>query len=139
MGGVDKVLADLDVPAVDQGSSLMDALGLEALLVDSGLQPLVKELIDGKTQHVIELELFVGEETVSVHSVEQCGTFEKSPGVLLLEGEELPGCLSELGEQQMHSPYFSLVLEAVFADQLKLGIDSLLFEGSSGSFERGGI
>jgi len=139
LGGVHEVLADLDVPLVNQHSSLMDALGLEALLIDSGLQSLVKELIEGETQDVIQLKLFIGEQTVSVHSVEEGSTFEKPPGVFFLKGEELPGCLPEVGEQQMNSPYFPLVLEAVFADQLKLLIDSLLFEGPPGSFEGGGI
>ena len=139
LGSVDEVLADLDVSLVDEHSSLMDALGLEAFLIDSGLQSLVKELIEGETQDVIELELFIGEETISVHSVEKCGTFEKSSGIFFLEGEELPGCLPEFSEEEMNSPYFSLVLKAVFADQLKFLIDSLLFEGSSGSFEGGGI
>ena len=139
LGSVDQVLADFNVSVVDEHSGLMDALGLEALLIDSGLQSLVKEFIESETQDVIELEFLIGEETISVHSVEKCGTFEKPSGVFFLEGEELPGCLSEVGEEEMNSPYFSLVLEAVFADQLKFVIDSLLFEGSSGSFEGGGI
>ena len=139
LGGVNKVLSDLDVPLVDKNSSLMDTLGLEAFLINSCLESLVKELVEGQTQDVIEFKLFIGKETISVHSVEKGSTFEKSSGVFFLEGEELPGCFSELSEQQMNSPYFSLVLEAVFADQLKFVIDSFLFEGSSGSFEGGGV
>ena len=136
MVGVDEVLADLDVSLVDEDSSLVDGLGLEAFLVDPGLESLVQELIDGETQDVIQLELLIGEQTISVHSVEQCSALEKSSGVLLLKGEQLSGSLSELGEDEMHSPYFPLVLEAVFTDELQLMIDSLLLEGSSRGVER---
>ena len=135
LGGVDDVSADLDVPLVDEDSGLMDALGLEAFLVDSSLEPLVEEFVEGETQHVIEFEFLVAEETVSVHSVEEGSTFEQPSGVLLLKGEQLSGGLSELGQQEVHSPYLSLALEAVLADQLQLVVDSFLLEGSSRGFE----
>ena len=124
---------------VDKDSSLVDALGFEAFLVNTGLKSLVQELVEGKTEHVIELEFLVGEETITMHSVEEGSAFEKSSGVFLVEGEELSGGLSEFGQHQMHSPDLTLVLETVLADQLQLVVDSLLFEGSSGSLERGGV
>lgn len=119
----------------DDHSSLVDGLGVEGILGNSGLQSAVKELVQGQTQHVIELEFLVGEETIAMHSSEKGSTFEKSSRVLFLKGEEFSGCLSELGESEMHSPYFSLILEAVLADQLQLVINSLLLEGSPGSVE----
>lgn len=70
-----------------------------------------------------------------MHSVEEGGTFEQSSGIFFFEGKELSGCFSESGEEEMDSPDFSLVLKAVFADQLKFVIDSFLLEGSSGSIE----
>ena len=135
LGGVDDVPADLDVPLVDEDSGLVNALGLEAFLVDSSLQPLVEEFVEGETQHVVEFEFLIAEETVSVHSVEEGSTFEQPSGVLLLKGEQLSGGLSELGQQEVHSPYLSLALEAVLADQLQLVVDSFLLEGSSRGFE----
>lgn len=45
--GIDQVLADLDVSLVDENSGLVDGLGLEAFLIDPGLQSLVEELVDG--------------------------------------------------------------------------------------------
>lgn len=74
--GIDQILADFDVPLMDQNSRLMDGLGLESLLVDSGLQSLIEELVDGQTQHVIQLQLLVGEQTISMHSVQQCSSLE---------------------------------------------------------------
>ena len=130
--GVDEILADLDVSLVDEDTSLVDGLGLEAFLIDPGLQTLVKELVDGETQDVIELEFLTSEEAIAVHSVEEGSAFEESSGVSLLQGEQLTGGLSEAGEDQMHSPDFSLVFEAVLAHELQLMVDSLLFEGTSG-------
>lgn len=108
-------------------------------MVNSGLDSLVQEFVECETQNVIQLELVSSEEAISMHSVEEGGTFEQSPGVLLFESEQFSGCLSELGEDQMDSPYFSLVFEAVLAYQLKLMIDSFLFEGSSWSVKCRGI
>lgn len=124
---------------MDQHTGLVDALRLEAFLVDTVLQSLIQELIQGQTQHVIELEFLIAEETVAVHSVEEGSAFEESTRVFLFEGEEFSGCLSELGEEEVNSPYLTLVLEAVLADQLQFVIDSFLFEGSSGGFECRGV
>ena len=137
--GVDEVLADLDVPLVDEDSGLVDGLSLESLLVDSGLQSLIEELVDGETQDVIQLEFLIGEQAISMHSVEQCGSLEQPPRILFLEGQQLSRCLSELGEDQVHSPDLPLVLEAVFAHQLQLVVDSLLLEGTTRGVECRGV
>ena len=133
--GVDQVLPDLDVPLVDQHSRLVDALGLEALLVNTGLQPLVEELAESQPKHVIELELLIGEQPVPMHAVEQGSPLEQTPGVLLLESKQLTSGLPELGEQQLHSPHLTLVLETVLAHQLELVVDTLLLEGTTGGLE----
>ena len=124
---------------VDQDSGLMNGFGLEAFLINSGLESLVEEFVDSKTQDVIQLELFVREETISVHSIEEGSTFEKSSGVFFLKSEELTGSLSELGEEEMNSPDLTLVLETVLSYELQFVIDSFLFERSSGSLEGGRI
>jgi hypothetical protein len=133
--GVDEVLADLDVALVDQHAGLVDGLGLEALLVDPGLDALVQELVEGEAQHVIELELLPGQQAVAVHAVQQGGSLEQSSGVFLLESQQLSGRLSELGQQQVHSPHLTLVLEAVLAHQLQLVVDTLLLEGTTRGVE----
>ena len=139
MRSINQVLADSDVSLVNEDSGLMDGLGLETFLIDSSLQSLVKEFIDSKTQDVIELELLVAEEAVSVHSVEEGSSFEESSGVFFLKSEELTGSLSELGEEEMNSPDLTLVLETVLSYELQFVIDSFLFERSSGSLEGGRI
>ena len=120
---------------VNQDTGLMNALGLEAFLINSSLESLVQKFIDCQTKHIIELEFFITKETVSVHSVEECGTFEKSSGIFFLKGKQLSGGFSELGEEEMNSPYFTFVFKTVLADQLKFVIDSFLFEGSSWGFK----
>ena len=135
MRSINQVLANSDVSLVDQNSGLMDGFGLETFLINSSLESLVKEFIDGQTQNVIEFELFIAEEAISVHSVEKGSTFEKSSGVSFLKGEQLTGSLSELSEEEMDSPDFTFVLETVLSDELQFVIDSFLLEGSSRSFE----
>ena len=108
---------------------------MESLVEDSCLQSSVQNLVYGKTQDVIELELFISQETVSVHSSEKGGTFEKSSGVFLLQSEEFSGSFSELGEGKMASPDLSFVFKTIFSNKLELMINSFLFERSSGGIE----
>ena len=84
---------------MDQDSGLMDALCLEAFLIDSGLESLVQEFIESQTQNVIEFEFFIAKESISVHSVQQCSAFENSSGIFFLKSEQVSGGFSEIGEQ----------------------------------------
>jgi hypothetical protein len=42
-------------------------------------------------------------------------TFEEPPGVLLLEGEELPGGGADLGQAVLHAPDLTLVPQSILA------------------------
>ena len=123
----------------DQNSCLVNRLCLESFVENSSLQSPVQNLVHCQTQNVIELELFISQKPVSVHSSQKGSTFEESSGVFLLQSEEFSGGLSEFGESEMASPHFSLIFQTVLADQLKLMVDSFLLEGSSWSIEGGGI
>ena len=101
---------------MNQHSSLMNALGLETFLVDTSLQPLIEELIESQTQDIIEFKFFMGEKTISVHSVKKGSTFEQSSWVFFLKCKQFSGSLSEFSEKEVNSPDFSLVLKTVFAD-----------------------
>ena len=74
-----------------------------------------------------------------MHSVEECSTLEQPSRVFFFKSEQLPGCLSESGEEKMDSPDLPLILVAVFADQLQFVIDPFLLEGSPGGVEGGRI
>lgn len=129
---VDHLLADSDVSLSDENSGVMNRLG-EALSNDDGLESSLEELIDGKTENVIELSLALLEETELADSSDEGITFEKSSGISLVKGEELTSSLSELGEGILDSPDFSLVTETVSTDEVKLGGKSLLIERLPGS------
>ena len=106
---INKILADFDVSLVNQDSCLMDWFSLEAFLINSGLQSFVQKFVKSKTQNVIELEFFIREETISMHSVEKCSSLEQSSWVFFLKSKQLSGSFSESGKQEMDSPYFSFI------------------------------
>ena len=139
MVGIHEVFADLDVSLVNENTSLMDALGLETFLINTSLETFIQKFVNSETQNVIELEFLVCQKTISVHSVEEGSSFEKSSGIFLLKSKQLSGGFSESGEEQVDSPNLTFVLEAVFAYKLEFVIDSFLFEGSSWGVEGGRI
>jgi hypothetical protein len=123
----------------DQNSSLVDRLSLESLVENSGLESFVQKLIQSQTQYVIELELLIGQKSISVHSSEKGSSFKESSGVFLLQGQKLSGCFSEFGKSVVYSPYLFFIFQAIFTDKLQLMIDSLFFERSSRCLISAGI
>ena len=87
MVGINEVFADFDVSLMDKDTGLVNALGLEAFLIDTSLETFVQKFVKSETQNVIEFEFFVGQETISMHSVEEGSSFEKSSGIFFFEGE----------------------------------------------------
>ena len=47
-------------------------------------------------------------------------TFEEATRILLLEREELPGGLADLGESELDPPDLALVPQSVLSDQFQL-------------------
>ena len=97
------------------------------------LESSLHELGEGKTEHVIELSLVGLEETELDDSADKGFTLELSSGIIFLEGEELSGSLSELGENELDSPDFSLVLKAISTDNIELAKQPVLIVGLSWS------
>lgn len=69
-------------------------------LVDTGLQTTLKEVLDTEGQDVIELHTGLIEHTNADQTTNQSVTFEKTLGVLLVEGEKLtrPKCISHCSQ-----------------------------------------
>jgi len=88
-------------------------------LEDSSLKSALHQLVDGKTQNVIELSFGFREKTVLEHSSEKSRTFKKSSRVLGVEGQEFSCSLSEFSQHHLDSPDFSLVLQTEGTDQLQ--------------------
>ena len=77
-----------DVTLLDQDTGVVDGLG-KAELVDTGLQTTLQEVLDTEGQDVIELHAGLIEHTDTDQTANQSVTFEKTLGVLLVEGEQL--------------------------------------------------
>ena len=112
---------------------------MESILRNSGLESTIEKLIQSQTQNVIELEFFVGEKTISMHSSKKGSTFEKSSWIFFFKSEKFSGCLSELGQSKMYSPDLLLVLETILSNKLQLMIDSFLLKRSSRCLECGRV
>ena len=140
-GNIDNLLADADVALANQDTGVVDGLG-KAKLVDAGLQAALQEILNLQGQHVIELHARLVENTDTDETANQGVTFEKSLGVLLVEGKKLtirnwplagetlrgvyidnlPGSTTDLGQSQTDSPDLTLVAQAIFTDELQLRV-----------------
>lgn len=85
---VNNLFANTDVSLSDENTGVVDRLG-KTEFVDTGLQTALQKILNLQGQHVIELHAGVVEDTDTDKTANECVTFEKSPGVLLVEGEEL--------------------------------------------------
>ena len=102
----------------DADSGVVDGVS-ESALEDLSLQSSFEEFVDGQTQNIIESVLgFFVEESEFEHSFEKCVSFEDSSLVVGFEGQQLSGSLSQFGQNQLHSPDLSFVLEPETSNQL---------------------
>merc|ERR1739847_138456 len=111
---IDDLLSHSDVSLSDEHSSVVDRLGeteLEHLSLESSLHKVLNLQTENADSH---------------QSSEEGVTFEQSLWVLVLEGEQVSGGLSDLGQEKLGPPDLFLVLEANLADELQLGVESLL-------------
>ena len=131
---VDDLLAYTNVALLDEHACVVDGFG-EVLLEHLGLQAALKELLGGKKQDGIEVELVVREESVTGHAAEEGCSLENALGVLGVEGEEGTGGLTELGEGVLDAPDLALAAEAVLSDELELGIEAFLLVRTTGRLE----
>ena len=109
---------------------MMERLG-ELLLCNKCLESSLQELFNSKSEDVIELSLFVTEETELHNSSDKGITLKKSSWIILVQGHELSCGLSEFSQSELDSPNLSLVLKGIRSDKLKLIRKSFLVEGLS--------
>merc|ERR1719272_2635405 len=67
---VDELLANPDVTLLDQHAGVVVRLG-HVLLEDDGLEATVEELLDGQTEHIVELGLGLVEDTEAQEAAEE--------------------------------------------------------------------
>jgi hypothetical protein len=77
-----------DVALLDEDTSVVDGLG-ETELVDTGLETTLQEILDLQGQNVIELHAGLVEHTDTDQTTDEGISFEKTLGVLLVEGKKL--------------------------------------------------
>lgn len=118
---VDDLLADTDVTLLDQDTSVVNGLG-KSELIDTGLQTTLQEVLDTEGQDVIELHAGLIEHTNADQTTNQSVTFEKTLGVLLIEGEKLTSSTTDLGKGELDTPHLTLVAQAVLADNLQFRV-----------------
>ena len=97
---------------------------------DLGLQTTFQEILDFQTENVIQLHLSLVQHANPHQTSEERVTLEQSPGVLLLQGEELSGGGPNLGQGVLHPPHLSLVPQPVLTDELQLLVEASLLERS---------
>lgn len=109
---------------------MMDCLS-QTEIPDECLQTTLEEVINGESEHVIQLHLVLSQHTdanlrermLQAHNTyqttEQCIPLELSLLILLFECQQFSCSLADLRESVLHAPYFSLVLQSVLADELE--------------------
>ncbi len=127
-GHVDDLLADADVPLADEDARVVDALG-QPQLEHLGLEAALQEVLHLEAQHVIELHAALIEDSDADEAPEEGVSLEEPLGVPLLQGEELPGGLADLGEGELDPPDLALVPEPVLPDELELLVEAGLLVG----------
>jgi len=133
-GHVDDLLADADVTLTDEHTGVVDGLG-ESQLEHLGLETTLKEVLDLQSEDEIELHVFLVQDSDPDQTPEQCVSLEQPAGILLVQGEELTGSLTDVGKDQLDPPHLTLVPETELADQLQLLIETSLLERTPGGRE----
>jgi hypothetical protein len=114
-----------DVTLPDQDTGMVNGFG-HATLENNGLEATLEEVLNSESKHVIELVLALTKETITVHATEQRLTLKDTTGVLLIQGEQLPRCISDAAQGILHTPQLTLTPQAVLTHKLQLSIKALL-------------
>ena len=130
-GDVNDLLADADVALTDQDTGVVDRLG-KTRLEDLGLEATLQEVLNLQGQDVIELHLVLVQDTDAHKTANQCVTLEQATGVLVLEGQELTGSTTDVGQGETNAPDLALVAETVLSNELELLVETGGLEGTTG-------
>lgn len=120
---VDDLLTDGNVSLSNQHSGVVDRSG-QTQLENLGLQSSLQEIFWFQSQDVIQLHLVFWQHTNLHQSSDQGITFEQSLGVLLVSGQQVTGSSSDLGQLELNSVDFSLVLQSKFTSQLQFTVQT---------------
>lgn len=122
------------MPLPDENTGVMNRLG-HTRLEHNSLKTTLEKILHGQRQDVIELVLALVEQPVPVHLPEKRLSFEDPLGVLLVERQEIPRGVTDAAQGVLDSPELTLVAETVLADELQLGVETLLLERTTWALE----
>ena len=137
-GDVHESLPDADVTLTDQHTRVVHRLR-ELHLVDHGLESSLEEVLGLESEHVIELELVLGENAEEVEATEERTALEDASLVVLVEGKKVTCPLADLGEEVVDAVHLTLAAEPVDAAETELVVEALLLVGATGGGERSGV
>ena len=120
-GDVDHLLPHSDVSLPNENPRVGNGLGqpeLEHLTTqhslhwgrqtsDLSLKSSLHEILGLQSEDVVKLHLVLGEDSSPDQSAKESISFKQSLGVLLLQGEQLPGGGPDLGQGVLHSPHLT--------------------------------
>ena len=104
---------------------MVDGLG-HASLEDKSLKAPCQEVLSSEGKDVIKLVLTLSKQPIAVHAAEQCLTLKDTARILLIQGEQLPGCISDTAQGILHAPQLTLAPQAILTNQLQLSIKTFL-------------
>merc|ERR1711997_1254419 len=110
----------------------MNGLG-QSQLEDLGLQPPLEEILWFEGKNVVKLHLVLRQNSSPHQTTEQSISFKQSPGIFLLQSQQLSGGRSDLGQRVLDSPDLSLVPQTKLSHEFQLLVKSRLLERSPGS------
>lgn len=129
---VDQLLTDANVTLADKDTCVVHGLR-KVELENLSLKTSLHEDLSGKLQDIIQRVFFVGQDTVSLQSADQRSGLEQALGVLGIKGQQGTGSLADLGQHVLNTPDLTLAAETVFTAELKLLVQTFLFEGTADS------
>lgn len=120
---VDDLLTDGNVSLSNQHSSVVDRSS-QTQFENLSLQSSLQEIFWFQSQDVIQLHLVLWQHTNLHQSSDQSITFEQSLWVLLVSGQQVTSGSSDLGQLELNSVDFSLVLQSKFTSQLQFTVQT---------------
>lgn len=124
---VDELLSYANVTLLDEHPCVMDGFR-QAQLEHERLQTSFQEILRLQGQNIIQIVLIVGQEPVTVHATKQCIPFEYATRIVLVQGQQRPGGISDFGQSELDAPKLALVAKAVLSNQLQFLIQTFLLE-----------
>merc|ERR1719461_1632173 len=128
------LLANADMALLNQTTRVMDGLRDTQLEHDS-LKTTLQDLGRSQTQHEIQRALGLGQQSKTNHTTQQSITLEDTGLILLIQGQQVTGGRTDLGQHVLNTPHLTLVAEPVLADELHLEIETILLERPLGLTE----